>query len=243
MRQIMTFVALLLLVSSAYAQANKKGSATTGAKKDAPAKTVKKSKFNFCPDNKHPHAIDLDLPSGTLWSCCNVGADIPEESGGFYAYAELKEKKSYSYMTYKYHEGSDSDRGYTKWFTEGICGTEYDVAHVLWGEGWQIPSAPQIDELIRHCIYEYVTIDSISGGKFIGPNGNMIFIPAAGYRDSTPEPKLVGQGFCPSGTSPDANPLVGAMGEFYFDTSGCFLDTKRGRKYTGYTVRPVFDER
>ena len=27
-----------------------------------------------CPDSNHPHAIDLGLPSGTKWACCNVGA-------------------------------------------------------------------------------------------------------------------------------------------------------------------------
>ena len=32
---------------------------------------------NCCPDNNHPHAIDLGLPSGTKWACCNVGATKP----------------------------------------------------------------------------------------------------------------------------------------------------------------------
>ena len=43
--------------------------------------TVKQS-YLTCPDNHHPHVIDLGLPSGTLWSCCNVGADTPEGYGG-----------------------------------------------------------------------------------------------------------------------------------------------------------------
>ena len=32
----------------------------------------------FCPDENHPHAIDLGLPSGMLWACCNVGAKSPK---------------------------------------------------------------------------------------------------------------------------------------------------------------------
>lgn len=28
-----------------------------------------------CPDDHHPHKIDLGMPSGTKWACCNVGAD------------------------------------------------------------------------------------------------------------------------------------------------------------------------
>ena len=31
-----------------------------------------------CPDFNHPHGIDLGLPSGTKWACCNVGASLPE---------------------------------------------------------------------------------------------------------------------------------------------------------------------
>ena len=37
-----------------------------------------------CPDDQHPHWIDLGLPSGTLWACCNVGANAIEEYGNYY---------------------------------------------------------------------------------------------------------------------------------------------------------------
>lgn len=40
-----------------------------------------------CPDDNHPHTIDLGLPSGTLWACCNVGAAKPEAYGGFQIFA------------------------------------------------------------------------------------------------------------------------------------------------------------
>lgn len=41
-----------------------------------------------CPDDNHPHAIDLGLPSGTKRSCCNVGASTPEEYGNYFAWDE-----------------------------------------------------------------------------------------------------------------------------------------------------------
>lgn len=37
--------------------------------------------LSICPDNNHPHAIDLGLPSGTKWACCNVDASGPYEKG------------------------------------------------------------------------------------------------------------------------------------------------------------------
>ena len=48
-----------------------------------------------CPDDNHPHDIDLGLPSGTMWACCNVGAQKPYERGGYYAWGETEEKDSY----------------------------------------------------------------------------------------------------------------------------------------------------
>lgn len=39
-----------------------------------------------CPDENHPHWIDLGLPSGTKWRCCNEGAYAPEEIGGHYRF-------------------------------------------------------------------------------------------------------------------------------------------------------------
>ena len=51
-----------------------------------PFKTMEKEFYYSCPDNNHPHWIDLGLPSGTLWRCCNVGALTPEDFGGYFKY-------------------------------------------------------------------------------------------------------------------------------------------------------------
>lgn len=42
-----------------------------------------------CPDSNHPHWIDLGLPSGTQWRCCNEGASAPEEYGGYYSFGQV----------------------------------------------------------------------------------------------------------------------------------------------------------
>ena len=47
-----------------------------------------------CPDNNHPHAIDLGLPSRTKWACCNVGANTPEGYGDYFAWGETEKKKN-----------------------------------------------------------------------------------------------------------------------------------------------------
>ena len=62
--------------------------------------------FVSCPDSNHPHAIDLGLPSGTLWSCCNVGANYPEEKGGHYLWADTSPVSS---IYYKHTEDSRTE--------------------------------------------------------------------------------------------------------------------------------------
>lgn len=46
------------------------------------------SAYTSCPDNNHPHWIDLGI--GTLWRCCNEGASTPEEYGGYYTFDQAQ---------------------------------------------------------------------------------------------------------------------------------------------------------
>ncbi len=52
-------------------------------------KTIDEETYLSCPDSNHPHAIDLGLPSGTKWSCCNEGASAPEEYGGYFEFGQV----------------------------------------------------------------------------------------------------------------------------------------------------------
>ena len=56
--------------------------------------------YPSCPDDHHPHLIDLGLPSGTKWACCNVGATAPQGDGGYYAWGETDEKDVYDWTAY-----------------------------------------------------------------------------------------------------------------------------------------------
>jgi len=51
-----------------------------------------------CPDGHYPHMIDLGLPSGTKWACCNVEAEKPEDFGGRYAWGETETKDVYDWQ-------------------------------------------------------------------------------------------------------------------------------------------------
>lgn len=143
---------------------------------------------NLCPNHNHPHMIDLGLPSGTKWACCNVGATKPEEYGGYYAWGETEEKENYSWSTYKWCNGSRDSM--TKYCTNSYHGTvdnktvldpEDDVAHVKWGGSWRMPTLEEQMELLNECTWKWTELNGVNGYRVIGPNGNSIFLPAAGY--------------------------------------------------------------
>lgn len=131
-----------------------------------------------CPDNNHPHAIDLGLPSGTKWCCMNVGASSPEEYGGYYAWGEVNEKNYYDWDTYAYY---NDNVGMINIGSE-IAGTSYDVAHVRMGGSWRMPSYEQQLELMNNCTRTWTQQNGVSGILVTGKNGGQLFLPAAGYR-------------------------------------------------------------
>ena len=54
--------------------------------------------YKTCPDANHPHWIDLGLPSGTLWRCCNMGASKPEANGTLYKFGRVAAAPTYEQM-------------------------------------------------------------------------------------------------------------------------------------------------
>lgn len=131
----------------------------------------------LCPDNNHPHAIDLGLPSGTKWCCMNVGASSPEQYGGYYAWGETSEKSEYNYLTYSlFRSNIDIDID--------IAGTSCDVAHVRMGGSWRMPSIAQLKELrnYKNCTATITLQNGVYGILVTGKNGGQLFLPAAGRR-------------------------------------------------------------
>ena len=160
---------------------------TSCSKDDDDNETGKNTHYLKCPDDHHPHAIDLGLPSGTKWCCCNVGATTPEGYGGYYAWGETSEKSDYNWETYKW----GSYDSFTKYCTDPYYGKvdgktvldlSDDVAHVRMGNPWRMPNKEQIDELIDNCTRTWTQQNGVNGILVTGKNGGQIFLPAAGCR-------------------------------------------------------------
>ncbi len=45
-----------------------------------------------------------------------------------------------------------------------------------------MPTAKEMEELLTRCVWTWTTLKGIKGYKVKGPNGNSIFLPAAGFR-------------------------------------------------------------
>ncbi len=184
-----------------------------------------------CPDNHHPHLIDLGLPSGTLWACCNVGASKPEDYGGYYAWGETQTKSVYNNDTYQYYQ----DRSFVD-IGSDISGTQYDAATANWGTPWRMPTEEDIQELLNNTTHTWTTKNGVNGREFRGANGGTFFLPASGDRWDTNVYDQGSRGYYWSGTlSPGYS--AGAY-VLYFSSDDLGWNDWYGRSY-GRSVRPV----
>ena len=192
-----------------------------------------------CPDDKHPHMIDLGLPSGTKWACCNVGAGTPEGYGRYFAWGETGEKSTYLWNTYRYWNDSNGD-GHVRDselvdIGSDIAGTQYDAATANWGSPWRMPSLTQIQELLDNCTSTWTTQNNVDGQKFTGKNGGTIFLPAAGYRWNGDLNGAGSYGLYWSSTLNEGGPTY-ARGLVLASGGADWSDDGR---YSGQSVRPV----
>lgn len=188
------------------------------------------SSYTSCPDSHHPHLIDLGLPSGTKWACCNVGAEKPEDYGGYFAWGETAEKSSYTSDNYLDGKGTSYDIG------KDIAGTQYDAATANWGSPWVMPSREQMNELNNSCTSEWTTVNGVKGRRFTGSNGASIFLPAAGNRWEDELRYAGSYGDYWSSTLDESN--TSNAWDLYFYGGNVFANYS-SRRGIGPSVRPV----
>ena len=194
--------------------------------------------------NNHEY-VDLGLPSGTLWATCNIGASKPEEYGDYFAWGETAPKEVYSWETYKWCNGSNNTM--TKYCINSSCGTvdnktelefEDDAAYANWGPSWRMPSTEQCQELCESCTWQQTTRNGVNGQLVTGPNGQSMFLPAAGERYNNNIGDLGSYGQFWSRTL--YNDIIHSYSAFYLFF---YLDDHKGyygtERYIGFPVRPV----
>ena len=193
-------------------------------------------------------AIDLGL--SVKWSQLNLGASTLTDFGNYYAWGETKTKSSYTWLTYKWCNGSENTiTKYCLTSSYGIVDNkmaldkEDDVAHIKLGGKWRMPTSDEWNELRSKCQHKEISLNGVNGMLYIGKNGNSIFLPGAGYVDSE---EMYGK----------RSPYYWSSSQ-YMEYSGrpfggpdwacCFIDCNGAPqinifdRYRGCPVRPVFE--
>lgn len=141
--------------------------------------------INAANSNKPGQAVDLGL--SVKWASYNVGATMPEEAGIYYTWGDIYNTgDDATYVKYLYMFDQRKDRDYSNrqvdLVTLTVLRPSEDVATYLWKGNWRIPTVFEYKELIEKC--QWIWDSQKLGYKVIGPNGNSIFIPAAGCQTS-----------------------------------------------------------
>ena len=110
----------------------------------------------------------VDLGLSTKWAKYNVGATKATELGGLFGFGDMT--------------GFQTSLDLDNYASADIYKTDRDVANKVYGSWVTMPTIDEFEELFTECKKEWVEEDGVAGYKFTGPNGNSIFLPAAGTR-------------------------------------------------------------
>jgi hypothetical protein len=190
--------------------------------------------------------VDLGLPSGTLWATCNVGADMPEDYGDYFAWGETNQKDFYDWNTYKYCNGDYNkltkycsnpnfgDNNFTDNLT--VLQPADDAASISWGNDWRTPTQAQWQELENNISSIWTTLNGVNGRLFTANNGNSIFFPAAGFHSESSFNDI-----SKSGRYWSSSLITGSPSYAWHYGFGLYTTNVNGsgRRYDGQSIRPV----
>ena len=176
--------------------------------------------------NTDSRAVDLGL--SVKWASCNVGANAPEEYGVYFAWGEISPKEEFTEDNCSMFGVPMSD----------IAGNpQYDAATANWGGDWRMPTRAEQQELLNNCTWKWITLNDVYGYKVTGPNGNSIFLPAAGYRSGSSSNNVGSIGNYWSSTPYEANNIQA----YYINFHSGYHDKYKSTRSNGRSVRPVMD--
>ena len=194
-----------------------------------------------------PEAVDLGLPSGTLWANMNVGATSESDYGDFFAWGattdNLSASKNYQWTNTPYYTGDGSTHSWSKYTgsDKTTLDPEDDAATANWGGDWRMPTNTEINELLAtksnaNYTWEWTTVDGHNGYKITYTStGANIFLPASGGRADTSPYSQGTEGYYWSSTF-DGYVLNYAQ-YLFFDSSSANANYEC--RYVGFPVRPV----
>ena len=185
--------------------------------------------------------VPIDMGLSVMWASANIGAINPFDYGDYYAWGETEIKDWYNYSTYKWYDDSIGYTKYNLYEKKGVVDMKYrldpedDVAQVVWGKEWRVPTNEEFQELIDNCNWYWQSYNGIGGYLAVSKiNGESIFLPAGGYKDQDNTYDVDNYGAYMS------NSLDKSRTDYY-DVL-CLEDNllRNYWRFSGYSVRPVY---
>lgn len=170
-------------------------------------------------------AVDLGL--SVKWASCNVGADSPEQHGSYFSWGEINTKSKYTI---------NNSLTIGKQLDDIKANPLYDAAAVNCGSAWRLPTKKEFEELKERCKWQWTTQGGKKGYKITGPNGNSIFLPAAGYRSDVSLYEIKDARGRYWTSTPDENYNNSSYAMFFSNNE---YHTYKQLRSDGFTVRPV----
>ena len=221
-----TATGVVVKVSKNFSDSRTANVTISSAKYNLSGKTITVTQDAFGADAAGYEWVDLGL--SVVWATCNVGANSPEEYGDYFAWGEISPKDSYT---------SNNCSTYGKSMSDISGNPQYDAATANWGGAWRMPTKAELEELRSNCTWEWTTLNGVNGRRVTGPNGNSIFLPAAGERYGTSSYYVGSHGDYWSSTPQEGN--VGYACSSYVGSGD--YDGLWEERYTGQSVRPVIE--
>ncbi|MCD7721733.1 MAG: protein kinase [Prevotellaceae bacterium] len=118
----------------------------------------------------------VDLGLSVKWATSNIGASSPSDYGYYFAWGEKTRKLNYD---------EETSVTYGRDMGDLTGNSRHDPARAIWAGTWRLPTETEIAELTNHCKWTWTQQSGKLGYRITGPNGNNIFLPAAGFRSGT----------------------------------------------------------
>jgi len=149
----------------------------------------------------HNSRAYVDLGLSVKWATMNIGAKSVTDIGLYFAWGEISIKNQYDVDHSKWISWSTSSSpiNIKKYCTDSSLGSvdgitilevADDAASRYWQGNWRMPTKDEMKELIDNCIWTKCSsgnseYSGATGFKVVSKiNGNYLFLPATGYRDS-----------------------------------------------------------
>ncbi len=192
--------------------------------------------------------VDLDLPSGTYWAKCNLGATSESGYGDYYMWGSVTPNTPDECTWAKApFNGGNTDYNADAFnqvkdtvCPNGILAKGYDAAYKATEGIARMPTQPEFQELYDNTNKSWTIINSVNGMKFTSKTdtSKYIFIPAAGSRSDS-SAAVLGSGGCVWSSSLYIENYSSAFHLDFGADAENFYPNADSLRHKGLSVRPV----